>query len=453
MAETNSRDHSNGAAASTNGHRRNGRTEGGGRLTIGIVGLGKLGLPVAAAIGRHHEVIGYDVRPEAMQPPRPPHREEGLVEAWPTADVKFGSLADVVERCNPIFIAVQTPHEPLYEGITRLPDERADFDYTHLCDAVETVDAEIHRQGRARTVVIISTVLPGTTARHVSGLCGPLVTLAYNPAFIAMGTTIRDFLDPEFVLLGGDREGVVEAFYRSIVDAPIYRTSIENAELVKVAYNTFIGLKLAFANTLMEVCHKSPGCDVDEVTGALKLAHRRLISPAYLSGGMGDGGGCHPRDNIALSWLARELGLSYDLFESAMLARERQADWLVDLVCEHDLPTAILGLAFKAGTDLVTGSPAALCRRLLEERGREPVVYDERCGMTPAIDGPHVFLVGARHPEHPDFPFPEGSVVIDPWRYIPERDGMTVIPVGADGGPRTAGGNGRVHSGMLATRG
>lgn len=414
------------ATSSGNGHRN-----GHGRPTIGVVGLGKLGLPVATAIAQRHEVLGYDVRAEAMRAPHPPYREEGLAEAWITADLCFASLAEVVERCQLIFVAVQTPHEALYEGINRLPETRTDFDYRHLCSAVAAINEEVHRQGRPRTVAVISTVLPGTMRAHVVPLCGPLITLAYNPSFIAMGTTMRDFVDPEFVLLGGDPEGVVESFFRDLTEAPVFRTSIENAELAKVAYNTFIGLKVVFANTLMEVCHKSAGCDVDEVVGALKLAHRRLISPAYLSGGMGDGGGCHPRDNIALSWLARELDLSFDLFEATMLAREHQADWLVDLMCEHDLPKAILGIAFKAGTDIITGSAAVLCKQLLEERGHLPLIYDERCGLTPTIDEPHVFLVGARHPEHPDFRFPEGSVVIDPWRYVPEREGITVISVGA----------------------
>jgi UDPglucose 6-dehydrogenase len=107
-------------------------------------------------------------------------------------------------------------------------------------------------------------------------------------------------------------------------------------------------------------------------------------------------------------------------------------------MCEHDLPPAILGIAFKAGTDITTGSAAVLCRRLLEERGHSPVVYDARCGLTPELDGPHVFLVGARHPEHVDFPFPEGSVVIDPWRFVAARDGVTVIPVGGQGRARAA---------------
>jgi len=102
---------------------------------------------------------------------------------------------------------------------------------------------------------------------------------------------------------------------------------LNNAELIKVAYNTYIGMKIAFANTLMEICHKMGNIDVDQVTGALTFASRRLMSGAYLTGGMGDGGGCHPRDNIALSWLAQRLDLSFDWFASVMGAREKQTVW------------------------------------------------------------------------------------------------------------------------------
>ena len=109
---------------------------------------------------------------------------------------------------------------------------------------------------------------------------------------------MRDFIDPEFVLFGvhdATAAEQAEAFYRTITQAPFYRTSVENAELIKVGYNTYIGMKIVFANVMMEICHKSLGTDVDEVMNGLKLANRRLLSPAYLSGGMGDGGGCHPR--------------------------------------------------------------------------------------------------------------------------------------------------------------
>ena len=92
-------------------------------------------------------------------------------------------------------------------------------------------------------------------------------------------------------------------------------------------------MKIVFANVLMEICHKT-GANVDEVTDALKLANDRLISGKYFTGGMGDGGACHPRDNIALSWLSRKLNLSFDWFENIMLARQKQTEWLANLMEE-----------------------------------------------------------------------------------------------------------------------
>ena len=152
-------------------------------------------------------------------------------------------------------------------------------------------------------------------------------------------------------MLGADDDdaaAVTKRFYATIHDAPVFQTTIASAELAKVSYNTFISMKIAFINTIMEICHKT-GANVDAVSDSIALATTRLISPAYLRGGMGDGGGYHPRDNIALSWLARELHLSHDFFDSLMQARERQTEWLADLMEEYgqDLPKVILGRSFK----------------------------------------------------------------------------------------------------------
>ena len=190
---------------------------------------------------------------------------------------------------------------------------------------------------------------------------------------------MRDVLHPEFVLLGVDDEEAaakVEAFYASVTAAPVMRMSIESAELAKVAYNTFIGMKIVFANTLMEICHKTPGANVDDVTSALQNAHQRLISPRYLEGGMGDGGACHPRDNIAMSSLARKLKLGQDIFDNLMEARFKQTEWLADLMMAHDLPKAIVGYSFKAESNLTVGSPALLLASILQERGVRPLMYD-----------------------------------------------------------------------------
>jgi UDPglucose 6-dehydrogenase len=159
-----------------------------------------------------------------------------------------------------------------------------------------------------------------------------------------------------------------------------------------------------------------------------------------MRGGMGDGGGCHPRDNIALSWLARELDLSYDWFESVMLCRENQTAWLAELIEGHHRSrgythrrVGIYGRAFKSETNLTVGSPATLLANLLEERGFEVQMYDPHVDGGPCpFEGAGVYFVATNHRNFaaPDWAYPKGSVVIDPWRFIPQQDGVEVISVG-----------------------
>ena len=133
------------------------------------------------------------------------------------------------------------------------------------------------------------------------------------------------------------------------------------------------------------------------------------------------------RDNIALSWLARELDLSYDLFEATMMQRENQARWLAELMEGYELPKGILGVAYKPSSHLTTGSPARLVANLLSEK---PYLHDPHAGMGEMPGHPHVWLVGCKHPEFPDYGFPGGSVVIDPWGYIPDQEGVEVVRLG-----------------------
>lgn len=415
------------------------------KVRIGFIGMGKLGLPCALAMDMHgHDVMGYDVDASRMQKRTINYREtapDGVSPLEPLlreSNLKFGLIEDVVKHSEIIFVAIQTPHEERYEGITRVPDERIDFNYDHLAKGIAQLSRAIEENGEDRIVVIISTVLPGTLKSRIFPVINRHVKLCYNPFFIAMGTTMRDFLNPEFVLFGvvdNAAAAKVEKFYKTLHNGTFYRTTLENAELIKVAYNTFIGMKIVYANVMMEICHKIGGTmDVDAITGAMKLATDRLISPKYLTAGMGDGGGCHPRDNIAMSWLSRKLDLSYDFFDALMVARENQTEWLAKLMLEHkDLPKVILGKAFKPETNLVTGSPSILLKNLLEEMGHEVTMYD------PYLDGPmpdfgvSVFFIGTKHPQFATMTFPKGSVVIDPWRYIPKQDWVKVIPVGAPG--------------------
>lgn len=410
-------------------------------MKIGFIGLGKLGMPCAVAMAmKGHDVMGYDIDPNVMNKEKRRYIETGPDGASPfdkylaESDIKFGKIQEIIDHSEIIFVAVQTPHDPRYEGVTPLPLERVDFDYRHLIAAMSDLSQNVKRPV---TVVIISTVLPGTIAQHITPSLNPLIKLCYNPYFIAMGTTMRDFLSPEFVLFGVlDPQAADQAanFYRTITDAPFYQTSVENAELIKVAYNTYIGMKIVFANTIMEICHKTPGAHADEVMDALKQATRRLISPAYLKGGMGDGGGCHPRDNIAMSWLARRLDLSYDFFDGLMTARERQTEWLADLMCAHQLPKTIIGYSFKAETDITTGSPALLLRHIMNRRGHDVRLLDPYIEGVPdhfAKGSAGVFLLGAEHPPLAHQIFPSGSVVIDPWRMLKTgQTDITYIPVG-----------------------
>src|SRR5206468_3840586 len=151
--------------------------------------------------------------------------------------------------------------DPEFEGVTRLSAETRDFDYRYLCEGVAQLSAAVEAIGRERIVVIISTVLPGTIRREIKPLLGRHSRLCYNPFFISMGTAIDDFLGPEFVLFGVDDDrsaAAAEAFYRTIHGAPFRRTTLEEAEIIKVLYNTFISTKIAFANIAMEICHHVP---------------------------------------------------------------------------------------------------------------------------------------------------------------------------------------------------
>jgi UDPglucose 6-dehydrogenase len=412
-------------------------------MRIGFIGLGKLGFPCALAMAQKgHDVVGYDVNTDLMSNrPRDYNEtcEDGITHIntlLESSRLRFGSLQTVVEHGDLVFVAVQTPHDARFEGITRLPQERVDFDYRYLIDAVKGISAAAKTP---KEVIIISTVLPGTIRTHILPHASNLLRICYNPYFIAMGTAVRDFLHPEFILLGvhdPETARAAQSFYATICDAPIYCTGIENAELIKVAYNTYIGMKIVFANTLMEICHKMPNTDVDAVVGGLKLARRRLISTAYMDGGMGDGGGCHPRDNIALSWLAEKLDLSHDWFESVMRARERQTEWLADLMCSYELPKGLIGYAFKANTNICVGSPALLLAEVLKERGHEVFRYDpvvERRERDLSQMPPHVFLIGANHPQLSRLTLPRGSVVIDPWRFASVNEGVRLVPVGRGG--------------------
>lgn len=429
--------------------------------TVGWIGLGKLGLTCALALEQHAgvSVIGYDPDPEIreilyqIKPPR--HQEKGMPELLAASDLELApNIGDVVSGTTGlVFCSVQTPHAPEYGGEREMPEERKDFDYSYLVGAAESVSEAADRLGRDITLVIVSTCLPGTIRRLVLPVLSDRVTVVYNPFFIAMGTTVQDFLNPEFILLGADdvadTEQVVALYDRlhGVTASPygpqLQFMSIESAELTKVAYNTFISLKIVFANTLMEICGHFPEADVDDVTGALALAKQRIVSPAYLSAGMGDGGACHPRDNIAMSHLAQATGLSVDPFGFVSTAREGQSRWLARIVDSYsamgEKPVVLLGKAYKPGSDLTYGSPALLLKSQLRARGIAAEHWDHHVDAEPGLPldvlmgmaKPSVWVICTKHPEYAELKFPNGSTVIDPFRYIcPQHESVDVVRLG-----------------------
>lgn len=408
-------------------------------MRIGFIGLGKLGLPCALAMNQKgHQVWGYDINPnvnDILKTKKIPYKEKGAEELLENHSINFGSVKDVVENSDIIFVPIQTPHEYIYEGCTRIPNERDDFNYNILKEGIKTLSNEIENQSNSKIVIIISTVLPGTIEREILPLIenNDKFLLGYNPYFIAMGTTIDDFLNPEFVLFGTNNETIVETvkeFYSTIHNKPLYVTKIKNAELIKVSYNTFIGMKIVFSNTIMEMCHKI-GANVDEVLGGLKLANDRIISTKYLNGGMGDGGGCHPRDNIAMSWLADKINLSHNFFEDVMEARENQTEFLADIILEHEGPYYILGKTFKEQTNLILGSPAILLGNILKERNVKFTHYDPFVDEVIPEFKRGVYFIATKHLEFKNINFPKGSTVIDVWRYLNINDeNIKYIPVG-----------------------
>jgi len=401
-------------------------------MKIGFVGTGKLGLPVALVYAsKGHELLCYDpLCPEGTDPlsrlvseERDPDNKGSLRE-WldgKSLSFRFTSLSEVVQQSDLVFVAVQTPHDPRYEGATPIPDERIDFDYSYLRTAMKDI-SELCTHNTP--VVIISTVLPGTIRREIIPLLSDYVKLCYNPYFIAMGTVASDCLSPEFILFGQHHEetaDLAKTFYKTICDAPVFSTSIENAEMIKVTYNTMITTKTVLGNAIMDLCSRLPGTDCDEVLRALSLGTRRIISPAYLKGGMGDGGGCHPRDNIALSWLSRSVGLPYDFYELIMKTRESQCETIArEIESVHskhpEKQVWLFGKSFKPNTGIATGSSAVLLGHVLSKKGIPFTFHDPHTGDKDLPKEASIVCITCAHDAFLTYQVPTGSIVIDPHR-------------------------------------
>ena len=373
---------------------------------IGFIGLGKLGMPCAEAmVKKGFDVTGYDIVPKTSS----------YVEIR-------DSIKDVCSDRDIVFVATPTPHEDGYDGRTptsHLPVK--DFNY----DAVKKVLTKCNdNMTEAQTLVLISTVLPGTTRREFA----PLVTntkLMYNPYLIAMGTVADDMVNPEMIMIGSKnglagtnckiRSEMLESFYNQVCnDFPRMEFGTwEEVESMKIFYNTFISNKIALVNMIQDVAHKLGNINVDVVTGALSKSTKRIVSSAYMKAGMGDGGACHPRDNIALRWLAKELELGYDMFESIMTAREQQAETMAKAILTYGKNIWFSSDSYKPGTDLVDGSSSLLVQHYVKKHGGQ---------LVNGIDNPVEVIV--RVHESDEFKTDDKIIIFDPWRSYPKADNV-----------------------------
>jgi UDPglucose 6-dehydrogenase len=401
-------------------------------MKIGFIGVGKLGMPCAEAVAQKgHDVSAYDVA----------ERESKDVNM-------FSTIADTVHDRDIVFIAVPTPHDPLYDG--NAPTAHLtpkDFDYDTVISVIKEAN-EVMTD--SQLLVLISTVLPGTVrrefAQHVTN-----TRFIYNPYLIAMGSVAWDMVNPEMIMIGtedgsltGDAKELVD-FYKTIMENdPRYEIGTwDECECIKVFYNTFISAKIGLVNMIQDVAEKQGNINVDVVTDALAKSTMRIMGPQYMTAGMGDGGGCHPRDNIALRYMAKELNLGYDLFGAIMNAREIQAENLAKRLeyysNERELPIVIHGKAYKPGVSYLEGSYSMLIVHYLEKRGHTVTYVDPMTGDDYQPESPCVFLMA--HSASTTYEYmqeegddtdklycdiPKGSVVVDPWRKFIGEDGIEV---------------------------
>lgn len=414
---------------------------------VGVLGLGKLGLIMALVLDvhGHHQVTGCDtsrVPVQILAGQAPPPQEAGIKALIENNRMNVtNDAASLVANADVIFVAVQTPHPPQYDGTGPVPDETRDFEYGYLVNAVRTLSRAAHQQSKEITIAVVSTVLPGTCDRLLRPLLSPGARLVYTPSLISLGSVADDLLNPEFVILGADSyedAHPVREIYASLHSRPAMTMSVPSAELTKVAYNTYTSMKIVFANTIMELAEKT-GADTDDVTNSLAQATTNLMSPKYLRGGMGGGGYCHPRDVIAMSHLAEKLDLSSDLFGFLARAREDQSAWLASLAQDYHhltgLPVVILGNAYRPNSDLAGGSAALLLFTQLSQSIPlfmiDPYTGDQTWAEVEKITkSPSVFVIGCAHREFTRLRFETGSVVIDPSGIIPDQQGVTVVRLG-----------------------
>jgi UDPglucose 6-dehydrogenase len=353
---------------------------------ISVIGMGKLGSPLAAVLASSgFNVIGLDKNPAVVDMVvrgRAPVSEPGLQDLM---DLSTGRLSatmhyqEAIANSNISFVIVPTPS-----------DTTGQFTNKFIIDAVENIGKEIAKKDQFHLVNICSTVMPGSCDGEISEALerasgkriGEGVGLSYNPEFIALGSVIKNMHFPDMILIGCNNyvtgEMLAEIYKQCCKNnPPIKIMNLVNAELTKITVNTFVTTKISFVNMVSELCDELPGADIDQVASAVGLDSR--IGNKYFKGGLGYGGPCFPRDNIAFTSLAKSLNIDAAIASATDRINWRQIDRLLNKI-KHLRPkrksVGILGLTYKPDTPVTECSQAIeLANRLIKE-GYQVTVYD-----------------------------------------------------------------------------
>lgn len=358
--------------------------------SISLVGLGKLGLNLAACIAECGiKVIGVDKFPEvtnSINSCRPPIYEPGLEELLKRVVGKTLEATTDIQRCvsetDITFILVQTPS---------LPD--GSYGTGALESVLKPLCAEIKARSKiGHTIVICSTIQPGTIRgqlapmiEELSGMrIGHGIHLAYNPELVALGTAIKNFQEPDFVLIGADNPHVAEkivAVQKRLTrnDPPVHVMSTASAEIVKIALNAYLTVKISYANLISQLASKVEGAEIDKINGAIGADKR--IGAKFFKAGPSFGGTCFPRDVKAFIRFCEASGLSSNLPLAVDQINRDQDDMLeacalAALERAQSNSISILGMAFKSGTPIIAESAGVKLASRLAARGIEVCYFD-----------------------------------------------------------------------------
>ncbi len=385
-------------------------------MRVAVFGAGYVGLVTGACFAQlGHDIVVRDIVPEKIDALRAGHvpiHEPGLEELLHRNGERLAFTTDVTEAvagADVVYIAVGTP--PTYSGDADL-------------SAVWTVVDELPEADRRIVVAMKSTVPVGTgrAVRHRLDDRG-LENVGYvsNPEFTAEGTAVRDFMEPDRIVIGAFdvADGDVIAKLHEGIDAPIVRCDVPSAEMVKLAANAALVTRISFINEIANVC-EATGADVTTVAQGIGLDRR--IGPSFLRAGIGYGGSCFPKDSLALKQLAANSGYNFQLLNAVIEVNELQKRRVIGKLERRLGPLrgkriALLGLAFKPGTDDMREAPSlVLAGRLLSE-GAEVTAWD------PVADGTahlHGVVIAGSALEALDGA--DGVVVVTEWPELRELD-------------------------------